>query len=408
VPLLFARRDIGGRAIGINPLIFIDVKLEALKTRDYKARKFHYAVSLFDRRPSGINGDKMRIVTNLMLAAGLAVASLSVTSAANAAAPQPELAPPPQTELAPAPGTETEAAESAAAEAPAFEHAPAVEGVGMPTGGLGIQEQVSEVGDQARWFHDALLMPIITAISLFVLGLLLWIIVRFNRRANPTPSKTTHNTVLEVVWTLVPVLILVFIAVPSIGLLQAQYDLPEGETVTVKITGNQWNWTYEYPDHGDILLVSNMLEEEGEQQEGARFRTDADGPRLLAVDERMVIPAGVTVRFLVTASDVLHSFAVPAFWTKIDAVPGRLNEGWTRVDREGVYFGQCSELCGARHGYMPIAVEVVSPEEFEQWVLANGGSMPGSEDEAAEEETDTEAADEAVEQAAANTAASAS
>ncbi|QLC25249.1 cytochrome c oxidase subunit II [Parasphingopyxis algicola] len=350
----------------------------------------------------------MRIVTNLMLAAGLAVASLSVTSAAHAAAPQPELAPAPQTELAPAPGAESDSAESAAAEAPEFEHAPAVEGVGMPTGGLGIQEQVSDIGDQARWFHDALLMPIITAISLFVLGLLLWVVVRFNRRANPTPSKTTHNTVLEVVWTLVPVLILVFIAVPSIGLLQAQYDLPEGETVTVKITGNQWNWTYEYPDHGDILLVSNMLEEEGEQQEGARFRTDADGPRLLAVDERMVIPAGVTVRFLVTASDVLHSFAVPAFWTKIDAVPGRLNEGWTRVDREGVYFGQCSELCGARHGYMPIAVEVVSPEEFEQWVLANGGSMPGSEDEAAEEETDTEAADEAVEQAAADTAASAS
>lgn len=349
----------------------------------------------------------MRIVTNLMLAAGLAIASLSVASGANAAVPQPELASAPETELAPAPDAEVEAAESAADAAPAFEYAAPTEGIGMPSGGIGIQPQVSEVGEQARWFHDALLMPIITIISLFVLALLLWIVVRFNRRRNPTASKTTHNTTLEVVWTLVPVLILVFIAVPSIGLLQAQYNLPEGETITVKITGNQWNWTYEYPDHGDILLVSNMLEEEGDQGEGARFRTDADGPRLLAADERMVIPAGVNIRFLVTASDVLHSFAVPAFWTKIDAVPGRLNEGWTRVDREGVYFGQCSELCGARHGYMPIAVEVVSPENFERWVLSQGGSMPGSAD-AADEEDNTEAADDAAETAAASTAAAAS
>lgn len=355
----------------------------------------------------------MRIVTNMMLAAGLAVATLSVTSAGNTAAPQPELAPAPQTELTAAPGTETDGTESAETAAPAFEYAAPTEGIGMPTGGLGLQPQVSEVGEQARWFHDALLMPIITFVSLLVLALLLWIVVRFNRRANPTPSKTTHNTTLEVIWTLVPVLILVVIAVPSIGLLQAQYNLPEGEVVTVKITGNQWNWTYEYPDHGDILLVSNLLEEEGEQAEGARFRTEADGPRLLAVDERMVIPAGVTVRFLVTASDVLHSFAVPAFWTKIDAVPGRLNEGWTRVDREGVYFGQCSELCGARHGYMPIAVEVVSPENFERWVLAQGGSMPSDEDEeAAGEEAaddeDTETADDAADTAAADTAATAS
>lgn len=348
----------------------------------------------------------MRILTNLMLAAGLAIASLSVASGANAAVPQPELAPAPQTELAPAPGAVDDATESEAEAAPAFEYAAPTEGIGMPSGGLGIQPQVSEVGEQARWFHDALLMPIITFISLFVLALLLWIVVRFNRRANPTASKTTHNTMLEVVWTLVPVLILVVIAVPSIGLLQAQYNLPEGETVTVKITGNQWNWTYEYPDHGDILVVSNMLEEEGEQAEGARFRTDADGPRLLAVDERMVIPAGVNVRFLVTASDVLHSFAVPAFWTKIDAVPGRLNEGWTRVDREGVYFGQCSELCGARHGYMPIAVEVVSPEQFERWVISQGGSMPGSDDAA--EEDNTEAVEDAAETAAVNTAAAAS
>lgn len=385
-----------------------------MKTRHYKAPKFHYGVSSIDRHQSGSNGDEMHILKTLTLAAGLAVASLSVTSAASAAAPQPDLAPAPQTELAPAPGAEGEVTESAEAAPAAFEHAPAVEGVGMPTGGLGIQNQVSEVGEQARWFHDALLMPIITVISLLVLALLLWVVVRYNRRANPTPSKTTHNTTLEVIWTLVPVLILVFIAVPSIGLLQAQYSVPEGETITVKITGNQWNWTYEYPDHGDILLVSNMLEEEGDQQEGAAFRTDADGPRLLAVDERMVIPVGVNVRFLVTASDVLHSFAVPAFWAKIDAVPGRLNEGWVRVEEEGVYFGQCSELCGARHGYMPIAVEVVSPEAFEQWVLANGGTMPGSEEDSedaaedAEAEDETETADDAADIAAADTAATAS
>ena len=382
------------------------MKLEALESRHYKTRKFHYTVNCFCHSPSGINGDKMRILTNLVLAVGLAVASLSVTSTSSAAVPQPGLAPTPQTELASAPGTEGDVAESAEAAGPAFEHAPAVEGVGMPTGALGIQNQVSAVGEQARWFHDALLMPIITAISLSVLALLMWIVLRFNRRANPTPSKTTHNTTLEVIWTLVPVLILVFIAVPSIGLLQAQYNLPEGETVTVKITGNQWNWTYEYPDHGDILLVSNMLEEEGKQAEGARFRADADGPRLLAVDERMVIPAGVNVRFLVTASDVLHSFAVPAFWTKIDAVPGRLNEGWTRVDQEGVYFGQCSELCGVRHGFMPIAVEVVSPEAFEQWVLANGGSMTGSEEATGEApaEAETETTDAVADIAAADTA----
>ncbi|QLC22315.1 cytochrome c oxidase subunit II [Parasphingopyxis sp. CP4] len=356
----------------------------------------------------------MHILKTLTLAAGLAVASLSVTSAASAAAPQPDLAPAPQAELAPAPGAEGDVAESVAAETPAFDYAAPDPEIGQPTGGMGLPVQVTEIGQDARWFHDALLMPIITVISLLVLFLLLWVMARYNRRTNPNPSKTTHNTTLEVIWTLVPVLILVFIAVPSIGLLQAQYDLPEGETVTVKVTGNQWNWTYEYPDHGDILLVSNMLEEEGEQQEGARFRTDQDGPRLLAVDERLVIPSGTNVRFLITASDVLHSFAVPAFWLKMDAVPGRLNETWTRVDREGVYFGQCSELCGARHGFMPIAVEVVSPEEFEQWVALQGGTMPGdeaaaedgAEDASADDETET--ADDAAEIAVADTAATAS
>jgi cytochrome c oxidase subunit 2 len=344
-----------------------------------------------------------------MFAAGLAVASLSVASPGTAAVPQTELAPAPEAELAPAPDVESDtaaAAEAAADEAPAFEYAVPTDGIGTPVaGGTGLPEQVTEVGAQGRWFHNAILLPIITAISILVLFLLLWVMARFNRRSNPTPSKTTHNTMLEVVWTLVPVLILVFIAVPSIGLLQAQYDLPEGDTVTVKVTGNQWYWTYEYPDYGDIMLISNMLPEEGDALEGQRFRTDADGPRLLAVDERMVIPAGTNVRFLVTAADVIHSFAVPAFWIKIDAVPGRLNERWVRVDRPGVYFGQCSELCGARHAFMPIAVEVVPPEDFERWVIANGGSMPGTEAEAAGDTAEEPAAEEpATETAAAPTA----
>lgn len=339
----------------------------------------------------------MRILKTILLAAGLAAASTG-----HAAAPQAELPPPPpETELAPAPDEQIAAEDGLAeAEVPIAEaaelagssefYSEPVEAVGQPDGRMWLQDQYTEVGEQAAFFHDAILMPIITVISLLVLALLIWVIVRYNRRANPTPSKTSHNTVLEVVWTLVPVLILVAIFVPSYQLLRAQYDLPEGETVTVKVTGNQWNWTYEYPDHGDILLVSNMLEEEGEEAEGQRFRTDADGPRLLAVDERLVIPAGVNVRFLVTASDVLHSFAVPAFWTKIDAVPGRLNEGWVRVDRPGVYFGQCSELCGARHAYMPIAVEVVPPAQFAAWVRSQGGSMPGEEAPAdAGEATDT-------------------
>lgn len=350
-----------------------------------------------------VNGDTMRILKSMVLGATLALASFSVTSAAEAAvapAPVAELPPAPETELAPAPGAETANQEVEAAPTEEFEYAVPDPAVGLPDGGMGLPDQVTAVGEQARVFHDALLLPIITVISLFVLALLLWVVARYNRRANPTPSKTTHNTALEVIWTLVPVLILVVIAVPSINLLANQYDLPEGESVTVKVTGNQWNWLYEYPDHGGISFTSNMLEEEGEEQEGARFRTDADGPRLLAVDNRLVIPAGTTVRFQITASDVLHSFAVPAFWLKMDAVPGRLNETWVHVDEPGVYFGQCSELCGARHGYMPIAVEVVTPERFEQWVRLQGGSMPGDETETPAEPAEAESETDNAEAAA--------
>ena len=249
-------------------------------------------------------------------------------------------------------------------------------GIGLPDGRAGLQDQVTEVGQDAAWMHDVVLMPVITIITLLVLFLLLWVVFRFRRSANPTPSRTSHNTVLEVVWTLAPVIILLVIAVPSIRLLAKQYSPPPAD-LTVKVIGNQWYWTYQYPDNGDFELVSNMLKEPGQAAAGQRARTDADGPRLLAVDERMVVPAGAVVKLIVTSADVIHSFAVPAFWTKMDAVPGRLNETWFKVDRPGVYYGQCSELCGARHGFMPIAVEVVSRPQFAAWIASKGGTMPG-------------------------------
>nr|WP_276591678.1 cytochrome c oxidase subunit II [Sphingomicrobium nitratireducens] len=279
-------------------------------------------------------------------------------------------------------------------EATAFDSALPEAEIGVPDGRKGIQEQVTDLGQQAADFHDNWLLVLCVVISVFVLGLLAYAMLRFRRGANPEPSRTSHNTLIEVVWTVVPVIILVVIAVPSISLIKAQYSPPPAD-VTVKVIGNQWYWTYEYPDNG-IELVSNLLKEEDEVAAGERFRTDADGPALLAVDERVVIPAGKVVKFLVTSNDVIHSFAVPAFWTKMDAVPGRINETWVKVDRPGVYFGMCSELCGARHGYMPIAVEVVPEEKFAAWVASKGGSMKGAEAEAAAEPAATADADAAA------------
>ena len=243
----------------------------------------------------------------------------------------------------------------------------------MPVPGRkGIQTQVTELGERAADFHNGPLLWMCALISIFVLALLLWTIFRYRRGANPTPSRTTHNTAIEVVWTLVPVLILVAIAIPSIRLIRAQYSPPPAD-VTIKVIGNQWYWTYQYPDNGGFEIVSNMLKEQKDVKAGERYRTDADGPPLLAADERLVIPAGKVVKFIVTSNDVIHAFAVPAFWTKIDANPGRLNEVWAKVDRPGVYFGQCSELCGARHGFMPIAVEVVPEATFNAWLASKGG-----------------------------------
>jgi cytochrome c oxidase subunit 2 len=246
-------------------------------------------------------------------------------------------------------------------------------GIGQPDGRWQLQNQYTPIGREAAWFHNWILMPAITIISIFVLVLLLWVIIRYRRAANPTPSRTTHNTVIEIVWTLVPVLILVAIAVPSIQLLRHQYSPPAAD-LTVKVVGNQWYWEYEYPDHG-VQFVSNVLSDEQ-----ARARGE---PRLLAVDNRMVVPVGATVKVLITSNDVIHSWGVPAFWVKLDAVPGRVNETWFRAERPGLYYGVCYELCGARHAYMPIAVEVVSRPQFDAWVASRGGTLPGARPAAA-------------------------
>ena len=267
--------------------------------------------------------------------------------------------------------------------------------VGQPTpGGIGLQEAASPLKHDAHFFHDGILMPIITGITLLVLGLLIWVVVRYNKKANPTPAKWSHNTTIEVVWTLVPVLILAFIAVFSFRLLYAYNDMPEPD-VTVKVTGYQWNWGYDYPESGISEYIANVLPEAEARAQGV--------PYLLAADEPMVVPVGQVVRLTVTASDVIHAVALPAFGLKTDAVPGRVNETWFRAERPGIYYGQCSELCGINHAYMPLQINVVTQAEFEQWVASRGGSMTYLADQAAEAAA-AEAA-EAAAAAAAETAA---
>jgi cytochrome c oxidase subunit II len=221
---------------------------------------------------------------------------------------------------------------------------------------LGFQAPVTPVMDDIVWFHG-LLLWIIAAITLFVLGLLLIVIVRFNARANPVPSRTTHNTTIEVLWTVVPVLILVTIAVPSFRLLFYQLKVPPAD-LTVKVTGKQWFWSYAYPDQ-KFEFDSLMVQDKDRKP---------DQPRLLAVDNEMVVPVNKVVRVEVTGADVIHSFSVPAFGVKIDAIPGRLNETWFKAEREGTYYGQCSQLCGRDHAFMPIAVHVVSEKDYTAWL----------------------------------------
>jgi len=215
-----------------------------------------------------------------------------------------------------------------------------------------LQESATGVMDTITWFHT-LLVWIITIITLFVLVLLIMVVVKFNAKANPVPSKTTHNTLIEVAWTLIPVLILVAIAVPSFRLLFQQLDIPKAD-LTIKATGKQWYWSYAYPDNGKFEFDSLLAQDKK--------------PRLLGVDNEMVVPVNKVVRIQTTGADVIHAFAVPSFGIKIDSIPGRLNETWFKATKTGMFYGQCSELCGKDHAFMPIAVRVVSDQEFAAWV----------------------------------------
>jgi len=247
---------------------------------------------------------------------------------------------------------------------------------------MGLQPAASPIMEMIHRFNDGLLL-LITLIVLFVMGLLLFCMIRFNARSHPVPTRTSHNTLIEIVWTIVPILILVGIAIPSFSLLFAEHDPARAiqgfdpaidKQITIKATGSQWYWTYDYPDSGDLSFDSFMLSEE------ERAADPNAGPRLLAVDNEMVVPTGTVIRLQVIANDVIHAFAVPAFGVKIDAVPGRLNETWFRADREGVYYGQCSELCGRDHAFMPIAVRAVSPEIFTSWAEAAKDDLATSYD----------------------------
>jgi cytochrome c oxidase subunit II len=232
--------------------------------------------------------------------------------------------------------------------------------MGQPTpGAMDLQPGASILKHQAIFFHNWILMPIITAIAVFVLALLVICIVRFNKKANPVPARWSHNTYVEILWTALPVLILTFIAIFSFKLLFAYHDMPPPD-LTVKATGYQWYWGYEYPDQKIPEFDSNVLTEDAAKA--------ANEPYLLAADNALVVPVNKTVRVLVTGADVIHDFGVPAFGLKIDAVPGRVNETWFKAEKTGMYYGQCDQLCGVNHAFMPIMIKVVSQPDFDAWV----------------------------------------
>lgn len=287
-----------------------------------------------------------RTFSKLLSAGAVIVPALSAVRAAAqeavAAAPVPPVATTPVPAAAPALTAPTQ-------------------GVGMPTGGWNLQEPMTPIAQQAHDMVYHVLNPVMFGVAIFVMILLVVTIVRFRAGANPVPSKTSHNTAIEVVWTVVPALILVVIAFPSFRLLANQYDPPKAD-ITIKAIGHQWYWEYEYPDQGGFTYDSVMLTNDEADKRGT--------PHLLDVDNRLVVPVGATVKVLTNSADVIHSFAIPSFYLKMDAVPGRVNETWFKVDKPGVYFGQCSELCGTRHGYMPIAVEVLPKDKFDAWVAA--------------------------------------
>lgn len=315
-----------------------------------------------------------RLHAPMILAALMSVAVLpqaSMAAPAPAAPVAAEVAPAsaaPAADATAAPAVEGAAAPAAEAAAPAYQHLGPEWIKGQPVAkGITFQEQYSPNGHYALWMHDYRLLPIAIAMSVFVLILLLWVMFRYNRKSNPVPSKTSHNTLIEIIWTAVPVLVLVVVAIPSMTLLSRQYKSPPEGAVTIKAIGYQWYWGYEYPDNGGFEVISNMMPEEEAKAKGF--------PAHLEVDNRMVVPVGEKIRLQTFGADVIHSFAVPSLWFKLDAVPGRINERELFISEPGIYYGQCSELCGARHGYMPIAIEAVPRPQFEAWVLSQGGTV---------------------------------
>ena len=225
---------------------------------------------------------------------------------------------------------------------------------------IGFEPAVTPIADEMHWFHNDLLLPIIIAISLFVAVLLAICIVRFNEKANPVPSKTTHHTLLEIAWTVTPVLLLFIIAIPSMKLLTRQLVVPQSD-MTLKVTGKQWFWSYEYPKDQDGGFAFDSYILKGDDLKPGMLRQ-------LAVDNTAVVPVNKTVHLLVTGADVIHGFVVPSFGVRIDAVPGRMNESWFRATKEGIYYGQCSKLCGKDHAFMPISFKVVSNQEYTAWL----------------------------------------
>ncbi|WP_430423852.1 cytochrome c oxidase subunit II [Phenylobacterium sp.] len=269
-------------------------------------------------------------------------------------------------------GLRTRAAGALAGAATAFWGAAAMaaDKFGEPTDkAIDLQPGVTPLRHDAIWFHNWILMPVITGITLFVLALLIWVVVRYNKKANPVPAKFTHNTMIEVIWTLAPVAILVVISIFSFKLLFAYNDMPKPD-LTIKAVGYQWYWGYEYPDQKIGEFVSNMLPEDEAKKAAKPYR--------LAVTEPLVVPINKVVRVQVTGADVIHAFAVPSFGIISDAIPGRLNETWFKADRLGTYYGNCRELCGVDHAFMPIEVRVVTQAEFDAWVAKKGGSVAGA------------------------------
>jgi cytochrome c oxidase subunit 2 len=323
-------------------------------------------------------GEHARIAGMAFKALGLSIALLAMPQLASAQAPAAPAA------AAPAVAAPVAAAEKVApakAEAVALPNTPhfavapggytpmkPTPGKGMPVAGaINFQTQYSPTGDYARWMHQSVLLPLITFICVFVAILLVVVLARFRKKANPVASKTSHNTLIEIIWIAIPTFILLAVFAPSYSLLSQQYKPAPKEALTIKATGNQWFWSYSYPDNGGFEVVSNMLPKEEADKRGE--------PEQLGADFRMVVPAGEPIRMQITGADVIHSFAVPSLWFKLDGIPGRINEKVLFIKEPGVYYGQCSELCGVRHGYMPIAVEALPRAQFNAWVLSQQGGV---------------------------------